>query len=194
MRTREDILKYNKEYRLKHKNYFKVKNSEFHIVNKENISERKRQYYLMNKEKISKQKKEYYCLNKEILNKQSVKRVNARKSQDVLFKLKSNVRGLINSTLRLSGFKKSSKTQVILGSTFNEFKNYLESKFEPWMNWSNYGNWNGQPREMNVAWDIDHIIPISTAKTEEDVLRLNHYTNFQPLCSYTNRYIKSGKI
>jgi hypothetical protein len=25
---------------------------------------------------------------------------------------------------------------------------------------------------------------------EIPVLELNHYTNFQPLCSYTNRYIK----
>jgi hypothetical protein len=60
------------------------------------------------------------------------------------------------------------------------------------MNWNNRGNWNGQPKEINVAWDIDHIIPLSTAKTEEEILKLNHYTNLQPLCSYTNRYIKSG--
>ncbi|MDA3780009.1 MAG: hypothetical protein PF487_07320 [Bacteroidales bacterium] len=62
------------------------------------------------------------------------------------------------------------------------------------MNWSNYGNWNGHPKEINVAWDIDHIIPMTTAKTEEDVLRLNNYTNLQPLCSYNNRYIKAGNI
>ena len=62
------------------------------------------------------------------------------------------------------------------------------------MNWNNYGNWNGYPKEINTAWDIDHIVPMSTAKTEKDVLKLNHYTNFQPLCSYTNRHIKSGNI
>ena len=28
---------------------------------------------------------------------------------------------------------------------------------------------------------MDHIIPISSAETEEDIYRLNHYTNFQPL-------------
>lgn len=33
--------------------------------------------------------------------------------------------------------------------------------------------------------------PISSAKTEEEAIKLCHYTNFQPLCSYTNRYIKS---
>jgi hypothetical protein len=37
---------------------------------------------------------------------------------------------------------------------------------------------------------IDHIIPISTANTEDEVIKLNHFTNLKPLCSYTNRYIK----
>ena len=42
--------------------------------------------------------------------------------------------------------------------------------------------------------DIDHIIPISTAKTEEEIIKLNHYSNLQPLCSYTNRVIKRDKV
>ena len=58
------------------------------------------------------------------------------------------------------------------------------------MNWENKGNWNGIPKTVNVAWDIDHIIPLDTAKCEADVIRLNHWTNLQPLCSYTNRIIK----
>ena len=33
-----------------------------------------------------------------------------------------------------------------------------------------------------------------TAKTEKDIIKLNHYTNLQPLCSYYNRYIKTNKI
>jgi len=30
--------------------------------------------------------------------------------------------------------------------------------------------------------------------TEEDVIKLNHYTNLQPLCSKINRDIKRGNI
>jgi cytidylate kinase len=51
----------------------------------------------------------------------------------------------------------------------------------------NRGKYNGT---FNFGWDIDHMIPVSTAKTEEDVIRLNHYTNLQPLCSKINRDIK----
>jgi len=74
-----------------------------------------------------------------------------------------------------------------LGCSFEEFKIYLESKFEDWMTWENKGLYNGY---LNYGWDIDHKIPISSATTEEEMIKLNHYTNLQPLCSYTNRYIK----
>ena len=55
------------------------------------------------------------------------------------------------------------------------------------MNWENRGLYNG---ELNYGWDLDHIIPICKAKTDEEVYKLNHYTNFQPLCSKINRDIK----
>ena len=58
------------------------------------------------------------------------------------------------------------------------------------MTWDNYGNPKDGIFELNKTWDIDHIVPINKALTEEDVVRLNHYTNLQPLCSYTNRFIK----
>ena len=96
---------------------------------------------------------------------------------------------MITSQLRKRGFSKKSKTYQILGCSYQEFKNHLESQFQPWMNWDNYGKYNG---ELKFGWDLDHIIPLSTAVTEEDVIRLNHYTNFQPLCSKINRDIKRG--
>jgi len=192
MRTKEEISEYNRVYRSNHKEYFVMKNKEYYNKNKESVSERKREYYLENKEKIIERKGRYYHENKKKLNKQSVERINERKKQDELFKLKCNTRSLIASTIRLNGFRKISKTTEILGCTFIEFKEYLESKFESWMTWDNYGNWNGQPTKLNESWDIDHIIPISMACCEEDIIRLNHYTNLQPLCSYSNRFIKSG--
>ena len=58
------------------------------------------------------------------------------------------------------------------------------------MSYDNYGKYNGC---FNYGWDIDHIIPISTAVNDQDLLRLNHYTNLQPLCSKMNRDIKYNK-
>jgi hypothetical protein len=59
------------------------------------------------------------------------------------------------------------------------------------MTWENRGLFNGTE---NYGWDLDHIIPISSATTEEQVIELNHYTNFQPLCSHINRNVKKDRL
>ena len=82
------------------------------------------------------------------------------------------------------------RTYQILNCSYEDFKSYIESLWLPWMNWDNYGKYNGTP---NFGWDLDHITPISSAITEEEILVLNKYTNFQPLCSYINRCIKRDK-
>lgn len=46
----------------------------------------------------------------------------------------------------------------------------------------------------NYGWDIDHIKPLITGLTEDDIIKLNHYTNLQPLCSYVNRKIKRDSV
>jgi hypothetical protein len=109
---------------------------------------------------------------------------------DPLFKLKGNIRSLIVMSFKYYGYKKNSKTSNILGCSFEEFKLYLEYKFESWMNWNNRGLYNG---EFNFGWDIDHIIPISSAMNDEELIKLNHYSNLQPLCSKVNRDIKKNK-
>ena len=136
-------------------------------------------------------KKEYYENNKQArLEYQRKYKIN-RKLSDPLFKLTRNIRNAIRKSFINNGYKKTSKTFLILGCSFEEFKQHLESKFESWMTWDNYGLYNGT---ANYGWDIDHIIPSSSALTEEDVIKLNHYTNLQPMCSYYNRDVKKNKI
>lgn len=79
----------------------------------------------------------------------------------------------------------------MIGCSFDELKIHLENKFEHWMTWENYGKYTGK---LNDGWDIDHIIPLSSAKTEKELTKLFHHTNLQPLCSYTNRNIKKNKL
>ncbi len=154
--------------------------------NKEKIAKQKRENYILNKEKRLKYNKEYGKINKEkIRNYQKNKLEN-----NPLFKLKTNIKNLVGDSIRKRGFKKFSRTELILGCSYEEFKNHIESKFESWMNWNNHGNPKDGILELSKTWDIDHKIPLSSAKNEEELLKLNHYTNLQPLCSYTNRYIK----
>jgi hypothetical protein len=146
-----------------------------------------RKWRAKNKDKVKELNKKHGVKN----NKHTEYRKEYRRRRmqtDPLFKLRSGIRTLIYDSLRRKGHKKNSKTATILGCTFEEFKQYIESQFEPWMNWDNQGN--NIVTEPNTTWDLDHIIPISNATTLEEVIKLNHYTNFQPLCSYNNRFIK----
>jgi hypothetical protein len=116
--------------------------------------------------------------------------INKRKS-DSKFKLIQNIRANIRKKIKKYGYTKKSRTYEILGCSYEDFKKYLESKFQDWMTWDNRGLYNGTEC---YGWDIDHIVPVSTAKTEEDVIRLNHYLNLQPLCSKINRDIKKDNL
>lgn len=167
--------------------YCKLCKKEYNKSNLNNIKENNRKYKTKNKILLKDNNKIYIEVNK---NKIYLNR-KIRYNNDILFKLTENIRSNIGNSFLKNGFKKSSKTYQILGCSFEEFKLYLENKFESWMNWENKGKYNSA---FNFGWDIDHIIPISSAQTEEEILKLNHYTNFQPLCSKINRDIKKNKL
>jgi len=117
-----------------------------------------------------------------------------KRLEDPLYKIKISYSRRLNKLLkRIRANRSTNKPYYLdkLGCSFEDFKIYLESKFEDWMTWENYGLYNG---ELNYGWDIDHIIPSATAKTEDDIYNLSHYTNLQPLCSKINRDIKKDKI
>jgi superfamily II DNA/RNA helicase len=187
----------------------KVYKKTFYDNNLTNVKEKRRKYYKNNLELEKEYNKNYRENNRETItlkqqewrenNREHIKtyrknnplKVNQylknRRDTDSLYKLSCNIRSLIRQSFIRVDINKKSKTHEILGCSFEEFKLHLESKFESWMTWENYGLYNG---ELNYGWDIDHIIPVSTAITEEEVIKLNNYINLQPLCSKTNRHIK----
>ena len=179
-----------KKYLEKHKEQIAISSKLYHDnyydLNKEKIIQYQKEYYVNNIGSKREYDKEYRLLNKDKRNSYHKK----RSQSDELYRLTVSIRSIIATSLRRSGYGKKSKTNLILGCSFVEFKHYLESKFESWMTWVNYGRYNG---ELDFGWDIDHIIPISSATTEEEVLKLNHYKNLQPMCSKMNRDIKKNK-
>lgn len=182
--------------RLEAKKYYeKIKKPSLTEEEKEIIKQKRKEkreeyvkgYYQKNKEKILDYSKEYFKDNQEEKQKKNNENYKKRRQEDPVFKLRGNIRRGILGILKRKGFVKKSRTSEILGCSFEEFKTHIESLWEPWMNWDNHGKYNG---EENYGWDIDHIIPQSLATTEDEIIRLNHYTNLQPLCSYTNRVLK----
>jgi hypothetical protein len=185
--------KYKQNPELKKKFYEKNKieilksKKEYRKDNLEKLKNYNKEYVDLNKEKLKKYQKNYRQSNKIVLSKKQNEYQKNRKKNDPLFKLICNLRGLYYHSFNSKGMKKNTKTENLLGCSFSYIKEYIESKFKPWMSWDNYGKFNG---ELNYGWDLDHIIPISHGKTHEEIIKLSHYTNLQPLCSYTNRIIK----
>ena len=136
-----------------------------------------KRYRIKNKEKIKKQQKIYASL-------QSTKdRRNARQKKrrktDHCFKLKQNLRSrLINAMNR--GLK-TTTSKTLLGCSFEKLKSHLESQFEPWMTWDNYGK--GGRTYDDDWWAIDHIKPCAKFdfNNVEDQKKCFHFSNLQPL-------------
>jgi len=171
----------------KNRVYDKERNIQYYSLNKDNILIKRKEHYQNNKESKLEYQKEYQKNNKDKRNSYLIE----RRQNDPLFKLITNVRNLIYNSFYYNGYSKNSKTEELLGCSFEELKQHLESKFESWMNWDNRGLYNG---ELNYGWDIDHVIPLSSVNEEIDIIKLNHYTNLQPLCSKVNRDIKKDNL
>ena len=107
--------------------------------------------------------------------------VNKRNS-DPIFKISFNDRKRIGKFLKINNLTKNNRTFDIVGCTPEFLKEHLEFRFTDGMNWDNYGKWH-----------IDHIIPLSSAKNKDEVYKLCHYTNLQPLWAEDN-IKKSNKI
>lgn len=138
-----------------------------------------RKNYILNYEKYKETRIKYKQEKKEVIRqKVNLWRKNKIK-EDKLFKLKVNFRSLLKTTFNNCKIVKKSKSFEILGCSYEFFKEYIENQFTSEMNWDNI--------------HLDHIVPISLAKTEEEFLNLSHYTNFQPLLPKDN-LTKSNKI
>ena len=154
---------------------------QYYLENKEKISKKAKKYRLNNKEKIKQAGRQYQIKNKEKIYKYLVSYAKRKREEDPIYRFNKNTRALIYKSFKRgdNDFKKNNNTENILGCSIEEFKHHLESQFTEGMILDNYGEWH-----------LDHIIPISSAKTEEEIIKLNHYTNFQPLWSEDN--LKKG--
>jgi len=148
-------------------------------------------YRIVNKDKCNEyqklQKRKYLKENPEKVRLKNRNWVKNKRNNDPVFKLRCVISTRIRESINKSYNISTNSMIDVLGCEIEFFKKYLESKFEPWMTWENRGKYNG---EFNYGWDIDHIIPISSANSIQDVIKLNHYTNLQPLCGFVNRVIK----
>jgi excinuclease UvrABC ATPase subunit len=176
-----------KEYEEENKEVKKEYLKNYKELHKENLKIKNKKYREENCDKITKWKesnKDYFKQYRQN-NKVNIRNYfKARLDNEPIFRFKNNVRRLILHSFKRGKktFKKVDRTEIILGCKIEEFINYISLKFTEGMTLENHGEWH-----------IDHIIPLASANTEEDILKLNHYTNLQPLWAKDN-LSKGSKI
>jgi hypothetical protein len=166
---------YFKKYRKENRDKINRKITEWRKNNPNYRSD----YYNKNYEKEINYSRIKNKKNREYLKDYQKKKYN----EDIVFAMRIKLSSRLNKVLKKNNFKKNSKFIEILGCSLENFKLYFESKFTKDMSWDLMG------KEIH----IDHIIPCASAKTEEEMIKLFHYTNLQPLWAKDNMS-KSDKI
>lgn len=174
----------NKLYRKKNNEKIKIKNNLWLKNNPDYMKEYHKKYNLENREKINQKLKKWRYKNSEELLPKLRKIKKEKYNNEPLFKLKQLVRSRIRQIFKIKKIYKNNRTFEIVGCSPEFLKEYIENKFTDGMTWDNYGYY---------GWHIDHIIPLSSAATDEELMKLCHFTNLQPLWGSDNLK-KSNKI
>ena len=108
--------------------------------------------------------------------------LRSRLRENPVIAMAERVSSGISKALLSVGASKTAPTFSLLGFTPEQLKGHIEKQFLPKMTWKN-----------RSEWQIDHITPISSAKSESDVIALNQLFNLRPIWSSENN-LKRAKI
>lgn len=168
---KECKISYQKQFYIDHKDRIEIYRQQYYSNNRDDILEEHKIKYdnMLSSEKIFflEKKKEYRDKNKKFLNESKRIYIKTKKINDPSFKIKlyfsSKIHNALNGTNKDIIF-----IEQHLPYTIQELKEYLESKFEDWMTWKNWGKYNKNTWKDNDqstwVWNIDHIIPQSKLK------------------------------
>lgn len=169
---------WTRQYYEKNKDIISEKQKKL-IKTKKFIEKRKKRWASSSYKEKEKQRKQT-----DKYKKQFNKYITNRRSSDPVFKMMGNMRNRIIKFLKIKKMLKTNSTHKLIGCTPKELVVHLEKQFKPGMSWENHSS---------DGWHVDHIIPLDSAKNEEDVIRLCHYTNLQPMWASDNLK-KSNKL
>lgn len=93
---------------------------------------------------------------------------------DPVYREKQILRAHLTQGWRRNKWTDNRIMKVLKVNSREQFERYIVSKFQDGMTLENYGSGKDN-------WQFDHIIPLDTAETIDEVIKLFHYTNIQPL-------------
>ena len=150
------------------------KKSEYYQRNSEKEKLAAQKWYRENKERSLSSSKKYHRENREKI-KEYEREYKRIRREDPKYRAERRVRHRVWKAIKRFGANKKSNTFDVVGCSQADLVNHIQSQFYGGMSWENYGQWH-----------IDHIIPLASAKTEDELIALFHYTNLQPLWAEEN--------
>ena len=168
----------------KNNELIKLNKKVYYESNKDKILLSAKNYREQNKDKILLSAKNYRDQNKDKIAISKRNSTKKRYNNDGFFRVTTQLRKYVRRYFNIK--TKPKNTMEIVGCLPHELKIKLELNFKEWMSWDNYGYGKGK-------WVIDHIIPLSSATNIEELYKLCHYSNLQPLC-WEENIKKSNKI
>lgn len=178
--NREEVLARGAAYKAAHAEEIRARQRRRRLENLEEMRARDNAYKAKNKARTREIARASYRRNRARINQRKKELYNT----DPIFKMKMQARGMLRHSFRRKGRRKDNHSPEILGCSLDFFVEHLK---QTWLD--KYGTeWNGQPCH------IDHIIPLITANTEEEIKKLCHYTNLRLVTPEDNyKKIKSDK-
>ena len=160
---RKNNPEYQRKWRKNNLKKAKKHSEKWKENNLEKIKETKRIWGNNNPKKVKKYRKKQY----KKLSKIPSYRISKAISRGINYSLKGN--------------KNGRSWETLVGYTKEELMRHIESKFEPWMNWDNYGIYE----KGKLKWVIDHWRPVSsfnfTSTDDPEFKECWALENLQPL-------------
>jgi|688.fasta_scaffold196934_5 hypothetical protein len=136
------------------------------------------EFYFDNKEKTKTGSKCKKCLNR---------KKEEKRMRDPVLRIIEYQKRRIRSICKKKGLKKTINFDKIFGIDRDGFRIYMESKFYGGITWENYS-------KKQKKWEVDHVIALKNIQTFEDLIRLCHYTNIQPLLIEDHKNKSRGEL
>ena len=188
---KDELAEYNKNYQKLHLDKYR----EYNKKCRENMTEEQRQKSNERSRRFYERKKKDQVYVEKLRTwsrdsgKRRRKKITAyeenRKKTDPIFKLKKQIRNEIRTSFNRRGFRKSKHTEEIIGCDTEFLCDYLRET---------YLKRYGTEYDGKELVHIDHITPLSSAKTEQDVIKLCHYSNLQLLKAKDNLYKSDNEL